>query len=250
MRVIPVILCGGTGRRLDPVRPKQFKALLGVQSLLQETAGRALRVTGANTLLAATQAAFEGEVRTHLPGAYILSEPQALGTALAVDGAARYVAQHFGLEAVMWVTPADHYVGNEHALLAALEAGQKAAQAGYLVLFGIEPTSPETGYGYIRAGDTMSDGAFNAAQFSEKPDIHTAEKYLHEGWLWNSGMFMGMAQTFINEGETHKAAIGMSFDKAVLEHSDKVVVVPCDLDWSDIGTPQRLEKIQLKAKSR
>lgn len=185
-----------------------------------------------------------------MPDALILSEAQALGTALAVDGAARYVAQHFGPEAVMWVTPADHYVGDEDALQAALQAGSKAAQDGHLVLFGIKPHAPETGYGYIRTGNAIGSDAFAATRFSEKPDAETAATYLREGWLWGSGMFMGMAKTFIAESETHKAEIGMSFDKAVLEHSDKVVVVPCDIDWSDIGTPERLEEIKLRVKSR
>ena len=285
-KIVPVILCGGSGTRLWPAsrekHPKQFLNLMGDFSLLQDTMKRALRISGApaENLVTVTLGALSEGVRTQLaaiqPEAtkHILSEPFARDTAAAVAFAAHYVKKNFGADAIMWVLPADHHIGDEHAMSLSFAEALTAARQNYLVTFGIRPTRPETGYGYILLGNSlMSASIFNAESFVEKPNLATAKEYIESGkYLWNSGMFVFSAGNVLKNFEKYAkdvndavvaamdgaaaptevrpdlyAAIEKKpFDKAIMEKSNLVAVVPCDPEWSDIGSWESLWEIRPK----
>lgn len=274
--IVPVILCGGSGTRLWPAsresHPKQFLSLTGETSLLQNTASRALRISGAKAsnlvvvTLAAMKSLIEKQLSETLGGSpsHIVSEPCARNTAAAVAAAALYVARTFGEDALMWVLPSDHHIGNELALAQSFAHALDSARDKKLATFGITPTRPDTGYGYIRAKKSdAGKTVMRVEEFVEKPNFDTAKKYLQSGdYMWNSGMFLFSAKTVLDEFETHapdilagvQAALqndvldastyakipSQPFDKAVMEKSDKVCVVPANPDWSDIGSWESL----------
>ncbi|MBL8637705.1 MAG: mannose-1-phosphate guanylyltransferase [Alphaproteobacteria bacterium] len=281
--VIPVILCGGSGTRLWPasrdVFPKQFLNLFGEDTLLQTTLRRALRITKtpADHVITVTLAALEDEARRQISNAakgadtHILKEPVGRNTAAAIAFAALYVRSHFGPKALMWVLPSDHYIGDEDSLAKAFQKGLLAAQKGKLVTFGITPTRPDTGYGYIKHSHIpIEEGVYAVADFEEKPNRTTAEAFLASGkYLWNSGMFLFEAQSVLDQFSCHapvllaKAAAAMTsspdaqnphcdsyaeipaepFDKAIMEKTDEAAIVPCDPNWSDIGSWESLWEI-------
>jgi mannose-1-phosphate guanylyltransferase/mannose-6-phosphate isomerase len=282
--VIPVILCGGSGTRLWPasrdVFPKQFLNLFGTDSLLQNTLRRALHISKApaNHVVTITLIALEDETRRQNSevakeaALHILKEPMARNTAAAIAYAALYVKNTFGPEALMWVLPSDHYIGDEDSMTEAFQKGVRAALKGKLVTFGITPTRPDTGYGYIKHSHiAIEDGVYAVADFEEKPNRTTAEAFLASGkYLWNSGMFLFGAQTVLDQFSCHaptlltkvSAAISSStdggqtpspqsyaeipaepFDKAIMEKTDEAAIVPCDPDWSDIGSWESLWEI-------
>ncbi|HBR68879.1 MAG TPA: mannose-1-phosphate guanylyltransferase/mannose-6-phosphate isomerase [Rhodospirillaceae bacterium] len=274
--VIPVILCGGSGTRLWPASrektPKQFLKLAGENTLLQDTVKRALDISGAlsENLVVVTHQSQDTLVREQLAeigikSAHILAEPHARNTAAAIALAGHYVAANFGTDAFLWVLPSDHFVGDIAALGKACQLAQGAADGGYLVTFGIKPTRPETGYGYILQGSPLENPlAHKVDKFVEKPDLKTAQSYLDAGtYLWNSGMFFFRASTLLEQFKEYSPAIlskvsqsmtaggkispdaylaipSEPFDKAVMEKSGHVAVVPCDPEWSDIGSWQSL----------
>lgn len=286
--VIPVILCGGSGTRLWPAsrdqHPKQFLRLMGPNSLLQETVLRALRTTSATadhvvtvTLdslsrqVAEQLSAIEGDASRH-----ILHEPCARNTAAAVAFAASYVESQWGADALMLVLPADHHIGDEAALRSTFTLGLQAADMGDLVTFGVEPTRPDTGYGYIRLGKELPlKSVHRAAAFVEKPKLEVAKAYLESGdYLWNSGMFLFKAGCVLNQFQVHAphilkavrdamragqagapdsalyAAISSEpFDKAIMEKTQEVAVIPCHPAWSDIGSWESLWDIRQKDES-
>jgi len=285
--VIPVILSGGSGTRLWPASrekfPKQFLALMGETTLLQETALRALRTTGAKpeNIITVTLGEQSGHVKAQLEAVnakaagQILHEPSARNTAAAVAFAASHVYEKHGTDALMLVLPADHHINNEAELARAYALGLDAARNGFLVTFGIKPHRPETGYGYIRQGEKVADmqGILKAAAFVEKPRLEIAQSYIESGdYLWNSGMFVFAAGKVLEEFSRHSPAIlaqvreAMSkgkeparpdpaaysaipsepFDKAIMERSSDVVVIPCDPSWSDIGSWESLWEIREK----
>lgn len=285
--IIPVILCGGAGTRLWPAsrehHPKQFLPLIDDMSLLQNTLLRALRVTGARAenVITVTHRALADQVRAQLSfvaaGAaqHILAEPSARNTAAAVAYAAAYAQRSFSEDALLWILPADHYIGDEDAMRAAVAEARRVAEDGQLVTFGISPTRAETGYGYLRRGPALNETgtACRAEAFVEKPDAETAARYLTEGnYLWNSGMFLFAADTLLAEYMTfapdilsqvflamdcadhparadrdYYAAIPEApFDKAVMEKSGRVAVIPCNPAWSDIGSWESLWEIGKK----
>lgn len=283
--IIPVILCGGSGTRLWPesreAKPKQFLKLFNEYSLLQNTVRRAIAVSGANPdhivcVCLESLAPMVAEQLTELDprtAQHILKEPSARNTAAAVAYAARYVEQTFGAESVMWILPSDHFVGREDALAQALNAAVGAAVSGALVTFGISPTRPETGYGYIkRAAQIGNSGVFAVESFVEKPDFQTAVSFLGDGgYLWNSGMFVFRTGQVIAEfgalaqdvyeivaqamdqgaaqapDESVYGGIPKNpFDKAIMEKSAHVAVVPCDPAWSDVGTWESIREISDK----
>ena len=194
----------------------------------------------------------------------IILEPVARNTAAAVATAA-LLAHQDDVDALMLVMPADHVIPDTKGLLGALGAGLAAARAGQLVLFGIRPTGPVTGYGYVRSGRLVAGAARRVDAFIEKPDLATAEGYLENPhYYWNSGIFLLPAATVLEELEQHapevltaaRAAVAasaedldfrrldatafaacpaISFDRAVLEHTGRAAVVPADFAWSDVG---------------
>jgi len=272
--IVPVILSGGSGSRLWPLSrehyPKQLLAFIGEQTMLQETArrlegspdvGRAVVICNEeHRFLVAEQL----RQIDHLPQD-ILLEPFGRNTAAALTLAALTIKAQ-APNTVMLVMPADHMIRDLGAFHAAVKMGQHQALAGKLVTFGIVPTSPETGYGYIRKGATLASGdAYQVDCFVEKPDAATARTYLASGgYFWNSGIFMMTAARWLEEIQRFRPDIaeastsawregrrdmdffrigkdafsrcpGESIDYAVMEKTDSAVVIPLAAGWSDIG---------------
>jgi len=275
-----VLLCGGSGTRLWPLSrdqyPKQFLALNGEASLLQQTAYRALGVDRDASVIAVTNEEHRFLVAEQLraigvESRALLLEPEARNTAPAVATAAMQ-ALNDDADALILVMPSDHAMGDDAVFRAAVETGRPAARDGYLVTFGVRPTSAETGYGYIRYG--AGQGGFQPVEaFVEKPDAATAEQYLQDGrYLWNSGIFLMRAQTYLEELARFRPAIheaaeaaftraaqdldflrldsqsfadspAESIDYAVMENTQRAVVVPLDCAWSDLGSWAQLEEV-------
>jgi len=271
--LIPVILSGGSGTRLWPLSrknlPKQFLPLAGDSSLFQQTVARThgLSDTAAPIVVCSEDHRFlvaEQLLELKVEGASIMLEPLPRNTAPAIALAALQ-AMARDPEAVILVLPADHLIGDEQNFQQAVASALPVAQQGWLVTFGIRPDGPETGFGYIRRGETIP-GAFRVARFVEKPDAATAQSYLEDGgYDWNSGMFMFRAQRYMEELERYAPAIAAavrasfdtanadldfvridktaftmspedSIDYAVMERTDRAAVVPVSCGWSDIGS--------------
>jgi mannose-1-phosphate guanylyltransferase / mannose-6-phosphate isomerase len=271
--LVPVILAGGSGTRLWPVSraafPKHLVELFGEESLLQTTARRALGVAPAErvvTVAAAGQAVLiSRQYQVIDPGLqqHLLLEPSARNTAAAVALAALHVEAAFGPEAVLWVCPSDHLMLDSDALYAAVRSAADAAAQGWLVTFGITPTRPETGFGWIAPAEGLpaAPGVHRVERFIEKPAREVADGLLATGThLWNSGMFVFQARRMLAElerwapdilagtGAARPTAAGpidaaayaalrsQPIDKAVMERSSHVAVVPVDPRWSDVGS--------------
>ena len=286
--IIPVILSGGVGSRLWPVSrelyPKQLHALVTEKSLLQETASRVSGERfGEPAIICNNEHRFI--VAEHLrdcgvtPSA-ILLEPVGRNTAPAAAIAALFIAET-DEDALIMLLPSDHIIKDQGEFLRAIDQATAAAQTGYLVTFGIPATAPETGYGYIERGAKIASapGCFQVAQFIEKPHAATAKAYVAAGtYVWNSGMFLFSAATFLAELEAHNPEIlalcratletrqtdmdfmrldqesfkkieGISIDYAVMEHTDKAAVVPAEMGWSDVGAWDALWDISNKDES-
>ena len=280
----PVILSGGAGSRLWPLSrelyPKQLLALTGEGTLLQQT----VRRTGAPGRFGAPLVICNQEHRFVIaeqlqqigvkPRAIVL-EPAGRNTAPAAAVAALLLAAAEGPEALLLLLPSDHLVREEAAFIAAIDVAATAATAGSLVTFGITPSAPETGYGYIRRGAALAGapGAFAVERFVEKPDRARAQAYLAEGgYCWNSGMFLFQAGRLLAElerfepemlraaraalaasltdldfcrldGPAFAAAASLSIDVAVMERTKAAAVVPADLGWTDVGSFSALWEI-------
>jgi mannose-1-phosphate guanylyltransferase len=269
--IFPVILCGGAGTRLWPAsrpdRPKQFLKLLGAYSSFQETLLRVRDLAETRDVIVVTGAAMVEMVREQAEeiGASItvLIEPQARNSAPAVAAAAVHV-ERLDPDAVMLMLAADHHVGQPAAFREAAQTAAAAAEQGLIVTFGVRPTGPATGFGYIHPGEPVGQGVFRVAAFVEKPDLETARRYVAEGYLWNSGNFAFQAATLLDElrrfepsvAEGAQAALAaavvepglvrldaagftraasISIDYAVMERTDRAAVVPAAFDWSDLG---------------
>src|SRR5512138_484518 len=202
----PVILCGGSGTRLWPLsrehHPKPLHALNGERTLLQETAARLQGLAAIGEPLVICNEVHRYMVRSQLerigarPKA-ILLEPQGRGTAPALTLAAVHAVTSD--DPVLLAMPSDHYIVDPAAFRRAVERGASLAQQGYIVTFGVPPTAPETGYGYIRAGQALgADGAY-IETFVEKPDAAAAREYLASGrFFWNSGIFAVRASVWLD----------------------------------------------------
>lgn len=249
----PVILSGGAGTRLWPLsragRPKQFLALAGAESLLRETARRA-EAWGAPIVVASREQALA--VRAEVPDARLVLEPCPRGTAAAVALAA--LAAEPG--ELLLVMPSDHHIEDEAAFRSAVATAAPLAGEGWLVTFGIAPDRPETGYGYIRRGEELAEGAWRVERFAEKPDRATAVGWLAEGgWDWNAGIFLFAREALLDALRIHapevlaaaegdfEAAPSASIDTAVMEKADKVAVVPAAMGWTDIGSWEALHAL-------
>ncbi|RMG27882.1 MAG: mannose-1-phosphate guanylyltransferase/mannose-6-phosphate isomerase, partial [Gammaproteobacteria bacterium] len=282
MAVHPVILSGGAGSRLWPVSreyyPKPLLALAGERSLLQETATRldGLADLGRTVLVCNEEHRFlvaEQMLEVGKQDTAILLEPEGRNTAPALTLAALYLLEE-DPEAVMVVMPADHVIPDADAFRELAVQAVALAREGWLVTFGIVPERPETGYGYIRKGEALPGGeGFRVAEFVEKPDAETARRYLASGdYFWNSGIFVLQARRWIEELERYqpemlaacrRAAEGGrrdsdfcrvdaeaflacpedSIDYAVMEKTDRAVVLPMAAGWSDVGAWQALWEI-------
>jgi mannose-1-phosphate guanylyltransferase/mannose-6-phosphate isomerase len=274
VRLVPVILCGGSGSRLWPLSralyPKQLLALTGDLSLLQETAKRisGLAQNQAEPLIICNEAhrfLVARQLEELGVDPEIVLEPQGRNTAPAAAVAALLNEPDADESTLLLILPADHVIQNPQALRDAVNLAIPAAEQGRLVTFGIVPTAPETGYGYIRALESNSP-VKDVDRFVEKPDLETARTYVQSGsYYWNSGMFLFSAKAYLEELETQvpemaaacRKALGQrdgadrvvrldadafgacpadSIDYAVMEKTDRASVVPLDAGWSDVGS--------------
>ncbi|MGU9958016.1 MAG: mannose-1-phosphate guanylyltransferase/mannose-6-phosphate isomerase [Arenicellales bacterium WSBS_2016_MAG_OTU3] len=275
--LVPVILCGGSGSRLWPLSrkklPKQFHALAGEKSLLQSTCSRLTKSQHAERLLLICNEEHRFLVDDQLAAinikpAGIYLEPIGRNTAPAA-AIGCIVAQKMHPDACVVIAPSDHAIVGQAAFVTALNQAYELAQKGRLVTFGVVPVRAETGYGYIKKGFALvgtEDKAFAVDEFIEKPDEATAQNYLALGdYLWNSGIFVFKAATFLQELSTNQPDIvaaceraldnaendlnfvrlaaesfsqspSDSIDCAVMEHTQNAAVIPLDCGWSDIGS--------------
>ncbi len=283
--MIPVILSGGSGTRLWPVsrraHPKPFMKLVDGESLAEKTFRRALGVAEASPVLTVTSRDYYFYTRDLYDDVYgqkhehpFLLEPVGRNTAPAIALAALYVQDTFGPDAVMLVLPADHLIRDQESFVASVDAARGLAERGYLVTFGIHPTHPETGYGYIRQGKKIEDSnGHDVAAFVEKPDEDTAREYVDSGeYGWNSGMFCFAAGAFLEALAEFAPDISSSvnscwkvmdatqqpmeiplelfsdcpsdsIDYAVMEKASNCAVVGADFGWSDIGSWKAISEL-------
>lgn len=270
--IYPVVLCGGSGTRLWPrsrkAAPKPFLPLVDEDTLFEATLARCADAERFGDPIVVTGVGHRGHVEAQAarhPGTRVIVEPMAKNTAPAIALAAHRVPA----DAVMLVCPSDHHIADVAAFRDAACAAAGLAEDDWLVSFGIEPTAPETGYGYIRRGAAL-EGGFQVERFVEKPDLATAERFLADGnYSWNGGIFVFKAGTFLDELARHRPAMaeavrnaverghedgaafhpdagafsaidGESVDYAVMENTTRAAVVPVSMGWSDIGNWQAL----------
>lgn len=276
MKIQPVIMSGGSGTRLWPLsrrsHPKQFLNLVSDHSLFQDTV---LRLSGDADLFSSPliiagkdhAALVEKQLaQIGVKAADIILEPCPRNTAAVAAVAAAWTASE-NPDALALLAPADHHIEDTASFHSAIKDGAIAASNGRIVTFGIKPTHPHTGYGYIQSGDDYCKNVFEVAAFKEKPDRETAETYIANGsFYWNAGLFLFHADAMLTEldhhaGEISKAAkqslekcgtIGTakildntifsqcpsdSVDYAIMEKTDKAAIIaPVDIGWSDIGS--------------
>jgi mannose-1-phosphate guanylyltransferase/mannose-6-phosphate isomerase len=285
-KIIPVIMSGGSGTRLWPLsttqKPKQFHQLGASRSMIEETALRFAGKHGDIEFLAPVVIAGAGHralvhdllARSGVTPSAIVLEPEGRNTA-ATAVLAALVASEIDPEAYVLLVPADHLVSKPEDLIAAIRSAAPVV-ANRIVTFGITPTGPQTGYGYIQQGDAISQGVHNVSSFKEKPDLAVAQTYLNEGgYSWNSGMFFFspklLLQEFSHAGgdirdQTHEAfrrarregaeihldaetfalVRNEAIDRAVMEKTGLAAVAPCDIGWADVGSWAELWRLSEK----
>ncbi len=259
-----IILAGGKGTRLWPISresfPKQFLKLNDEKSLLQQTIDR---FSGQDIVIVTNHDYYHlvrnqvKDVRPDLMN-QIIVEPMQRNTGPAIIYALKYLQQTQQLDPheTVVVSSSDYWISSNEKFSAAIQQADEVAKKGYLVTFGVRPNKPETGYGYIQIDANVKAGIYPAISFVEKPDLPTAERYLASGeYLWNSGIFAFTAETFFTELKMHNPALfqvsqedlavlqdtfsqvpNVSVDYAVMEKSKKIVVIPLDFGWSDVGS--------------
>lgn len=273
-----IILAGGSGSRLWPLSrelyPKQLLNLNSDKSLLQSTFERLKQFMPAENIVSITNVKHSANVRLQLEQISdqinILAEPLSKNTAPAIALATKFI-QTKEDDPVILVVPSDHLIKNNEKFIETVKKGEKLAKEGYIVTFGIEPDYPETGYGYINIlNEPILDG-FKVKEFVEKPDSETAQKYVDaKTYFWNSGIFMFKASTMIAEIEKLAPEIfkvmnvfdfsrsskveynlfdrmpNISIDYAIMEKSDKIVLVKLESDWNDLGSWQSIYDVSKK----
>ena len=263
-----LILAGGSGIRLFPLSrehyPKQFIPLVDDESLFQKTVKRALLFSSPQEIVIVTNADHKFLVRDQLAAVgcdcRVLIEPVGRNTLPAIYYGVREVMGEGGSDTVA-VLPSDHLIGSNGPFQEAFLRAERLAK-DYLVVFGVRPTLPHTGYGYIRPGKTLEEGAVVDA-FVEKPDPETAGRYIADGYLWNSGMFCFDADLFLTECETcapdvarafehpideaYGATPALSIDYGVMEKTRRAAVVALDADWNDLGNFDALYAVLQKS---
>jgi len=279
-KIVPIILAGGSGTRLWPLSrnslPKQFLALVSDKTMYQETLLRTppgdvfappVVITNEDFRFFARRQASEIGIE-----ATVMLEPARRDSAPALLAACAHIRDRYGPDALVLALAADHVVQDAEAFRMAVNAAARVAASGKIVTFGITPDSPRTSYGYIRLGEALPEGGHAIAAFVEKPDLATAERYLSEGYLWNSGNFLFPVSLMLSEAERFEpelaaAAIGAgeqaredlgflrldadlfkqapakSIDFAVLERTRTAAVVSGDFGWSDIGSWDAVREI-------
>ncbi len=252
-----IILAGGSGTRLFPLSrehyPKQFIPLLDDESLFQNTVKRALLLSTPQEITIVTNAEHRFLVRDQLAAigcdCRVLVEPVGRNTLPAIYYGVKEITRENGPDTVA-VLPSDHLITATGEFQEAFRRAERFAK-DYLVAFGVRPTTPHTGYGYIRPGEPLGDGGARVDAFVEKPDLETARSYVADGYLWNSGMFCFDAGLFLSEcevcapevvrafeqpmEEAYNATPALSIDYGVMEKTRRAAVVPLESDWSDVG---------------
>lgn len=274
-----IILAGGSGSRLWPLSrelyPKQLLSnLISDKSLLQSTFERLSNCMENENILSITNTKHAANVKMQIQeiceNPMVLSEPVAKNTAPAIAFATKFIMQKSGDDPVILVVPSDHLIKDNDKFLATVKKGEKLAEEGYIVTFGIQPNYPETGYGYINTLKPLDIG-YKVKEFVEKPNLETAKKYLEEGtYFWNSGIFMFKASTMMKEIEKYAPEIAkitnnvdfsktteipfvefdkmpsISVDYAIMEKSDKIALIKLESDWNDLGSWQSIYDVSKK----
>jgi len=267
--VYPILLAGGTGTRLWPVSrelfPKQLVRFAGPMSLIQNTIERVTPLAQPDHIRIVCGHEHSDEISRHMAEidlqsqGKIISEPCGRNTGPAVLLSVLNVLQ-VEKDAVMCIFPADHVIQDPEAFHSSMVSAVELAQKGHIVMFGVKPNYPETGYGYIEGDKAVSNGAMTIKRFVEKPDFATARRYLSAGrFFWNSGMFAFRASVMAAEFQTYKPRLyqkmqlfnsrtespplqnyreleNISIDYAIMERTEKGVILPVDFGWSDIGS--------------
>ena len=275
-----IILAGGSGSRLWPLSrdmyPKQLLSLDNENSLLQQTFLRLRKFSSAENIATVTNIKHFQDIKLQLNSIdsnnLVIAEPLGKNTAPAIACTLEYFMQKNNNDDddIVLIVPSDHLINNTAAFAETVRKGEKLAQAGYIVTFGIKPTYPETGYGYIKTAQSFETG-FEVEKFVEKPDLLTAQEYLNSGnFYWNAGIFMAKISTLLDEFAKYEPEIfatlkkldfsnstkidysiyesmpSISIDYAIMEKSDKIALIELESDWNDLGSWQSLYEIKPK----
>jgi len=271
-----VILAGGSGKRFWPLsrqsKPKQFLSIISSKTMIEETVDRVKGlINQENIIILASEGQKSNftDIDLGIPDENILYEPEGRNTAMAIAFAAAYIRKR-DPEGIMIVLPSDHFIREKDLFQESLRNAIKAAKNGYLVTFGITPTRPETGYGYINIGDVIEKeiGLYKVKAFTEKPNQKDAIEYVKRGnYLWNSGMFVWSLKSIIDEFQKYlpehfKSLVSIasnpsdtdlvknaynnidniSIDYGILERSSKIACIKCNYTWDDVGSWVAIER--------
>lgn len=273
-----IILAGGSGSRLWPLSreeyPKQLLSFDKEQSLLQKTFNRLCTFSKPADIVTVTNIKHYSNIKLQLnkidSSNVVIGEPFGRNTAPAIASTLQYFIQQVCEDDIVLIVPSDHLIKDIDGFNKTVEQGKELAEQGYIVTFGIKPTYPETGYGYIKTEKALSVG-YKVEKFVEKPNFETAKKYLDSGnYYWNGGIFMGKISTFLNEFKKYASDIYMhlgkldfsnstqinfsvyekmpsiSIDYAIMEKSDKIALVELQSDWNDLGSWQSIFNVKEK----
>lgn len=277
-----IILAGGSGSRLWPLSrelyPKQLLKINTEKSLLEGTYLRLLQITDENKIISITNSKHYSDVKSQLDeitkNPVVLQEPTSKNTAPAASVCVKYILDKFGYDIIL-IVPSDHLINDLKLFKESVVEAENLAKKGYIVTFGIKPSSPQTGYGYIKTDKeiTKKSNEWLVSEFKEKPDEKTAKKYFKSGkYYWNSGMFMFKASVFMEALKKYAPDIysnlseydfkksdsidfmkfdkmpSISLDYAVMEKTNNMVLVPLKSDWNDLGCWESIYDINKKNK--
>ncbi|MEE2822578.1 MAG: mannose-1-phosphate guanylyltransferase [Acidobacteriota bacterium] len=275
-----IIMAGGQGTRFWPVsresRPKQFVQIVGSKTMLQDTVARLEPLVSLEDIYVVCGERYVSHVVTQLeslPREQVIVEPLARSTAACVGLAACYIRQQFPKEEVIAILPSDHIIKDVEEFQNTLRAGEELGSEGWLVTFGIKPSYPATGYGYMLRGESVGNfagrPAYKVAQFVEKPDLSKAKKFFKgKDYYWNSGIFVCSIEQILSEINSSMPQLGqalteverswkdpdrmkeifsslesISMDFGIMERSKRVAMLPSNFGWSDLGNWRALEDI-------
>ena len=269
-----IILAGGSGKRFWPMSqksfPKQFIKLFNDKSMIQLTVERLLHIFTMDDIFIVT-VADQVELITHqIPDINlknIIVEPFGMNTAPCIALSIVYISNVGHDNEELLILPADHYIPQTEEFVKYIKSGLEASKKNILITFGVQPTYPATGFGYIELGDEYSDLMFHVKHFKEKPNLQLANTFLKTGnYFWNSGMFCWNLKTIIeafntfepemlriaeevvknNNNEIYNKMTKKSIDIAIMEKAKNVVVLPVDYKWSDVGNWRSFSDLMLK----